>query len=177
MFISLIYLIIICSAIAFPILIRVLYFLKSGILRHVYIGLLRHIVYPLLHRRTRIIEPLTRGQSVMTVCYMAATLFFNIWKVSTRTEASSRAGMISIVNIIPLLISSRSSLAAKLFGVNTETVVVVHKIVGFLISIQAAVHTVLVTRLSAFDLQDRLLFYGILVCYSFPEIYLSCLCL
>jgi hypothetical protein len=159
----LIYLIIICSIVALPLLLRISTALKKTFQRHVFIALLKHFIYPLLYRRTRVLPPVTRFQFFVYICYATTTLLFNLWGVTTAVEASSRAGVISVANLIPLLFSGRRSLAADILGLNVQTVASAHTAMGLLVSIQATVHAVLATKLSNFRWENMLDFYGFLV--------------
>ena len=164
----LIYVIVICSIVALPILFRISTALKKIFQRHIFITFLKHFVYPLLYQRTRILPSITRFQFFLSICYTIITLFFNLWGITTAAEASSRAGVLSIANFIPLLFSGRKSLAADMLGLNVQTVASAHTAIGLVVSIQATVHAVLATKLSNFKWENLLDFYGFLVSSKHP---------
>jgi hypothetical protein len=159
----LIYFIIVCGVVLLPLLIRLSTAVGEVLERHMLTLILKHLIYPFLYRRMRLLQPVTRFHFSVLLVYVAATLFFNFWRVTTAAEASSRAGLISTANFVPLLFSSRMSIAADLSGLNVRTVASAHTVFGLCASIQAAVHAILATRVSDFTWTNLLDLYGFLV--------------
>lgn len=134
--------------------------------RYLFTFLLKHLIYPFLYRRMRLLRPITRFHFLIIACYAVGTILCNFWGVTTAAEASSRAGLLSTANFIPLLFSGRMSTVADLLGLNVQTVALTHIVVGLLASGQATVHAILAARISEFSWSNLLDLYGFLVSYK-----------
>jgi hypothetical protein len=130
---------------------------------HVPLFLLREIVYPLLYRRFRFLAPITRLRALALVTYASVTVVFNIIGVHTATEASIRAGWLSVTNLIPLFASARLAMAANALGLPLREAFAVHTAAGSMVIAQAAIHIYLQLRNSRFRWDNSVSFYGVLV--------------
>ena len=92
--------------------------------------LLKHIMYPFLLRRTRVTSPITRSFAICTTLYWSATAAANIIGVRIVVEAGNRAAILSIINLVPLVFTSRLSLAADLLGSLIQAYRTFHASVG-----------------------------------------------
>jgi hypothetical protein len=71
----------------------------------------KNIVYPRLLRRRRCFGPWTYAQVALQPLYFAANLFCIVFRVSDTNEAATRAGNLSLINmILPTLDSTRALL-------------------------------------------------------------------
>ena len=125
---------------------------------------LRHLVYPYLYRRLKFLAPITRLRALLLVVYCAATFFYNAYKVDNVDQASARAGWLSVVNTIPLLVSGRLAMASKIFGMSINSVLVTHMTTGVMVAGQALAHVVLELRKAHLHLEEQIQLYGFMVC-------------
>jgi hypothetical protein len=130
---------------------------------HITLFFLREIVYPLLYRRFRFLAPITRLRALSLVTYASVTVFLNLTGVHTATEASIRAGWLSVTNLIPLFVSARLAMAANALGLSLREAFAVHTAAGSMVIAQAATHVYLQLRNSRFRLDNSVQFYGFLV--------------
>lgn len=130
---------------------------------HIKSFLLRNIVYPFLYRRFPFLAPITRLRALGLVIYTSVTVYLNLKGVQTGTQASIRAGWLSVTNLIPLFVSGRVAMAANALGLSLREVFAVHTATGFMVVVQAITHVSLELRNSRLRLDKPVPFYGFLV--------------
>lgn len=123
----------------------------------------RYLIYPTLCRRRRFLEPITRWQSLLTLIYWLSTAVCNLVGVRTLPQAGSRAGVLSVLHLIPLLFTSRLSFAADLFGLSLKTYFQLHGSLGLMATLQGLIHILIYVTHNTFRISDPLQFYGLLV--------------
>ena len=129
-----------CIALVFMVrtLIRLRWLLKPGD------GLLRkHLLYPLLLRRHRLLGPWSRAQVALQVIYLAANIFCICFKVSTASGAATRAGHLSLINMVPAYFGLHLSFICTLLGVSLPTYRRFHASTGTVSVLLGLLHTVI----------------------------------
>jgi hypothetical protein len=126
----------------------------------------RYATYPTLVRRTWFSEPVSLGQAVLLTLHWAATLVFNCAGVRDMPGAGDRAGVLSILNLVVLICSSRSTLMARIVGTSLRTFQMIHGSIGFMALVQGLVHTVIVLKRVTLDLNNTTHLWGLVVCAS-----------
>ena len=123
----------------------------------------KYLIYPTFIRRRRFLGPFTRWRILCTLVHWIATAVCNVVGVRDLPQASSRAGSLATLHLVPLLFGNRLSFTADLLGLSLQTCVVLHKSIGIMAVIQASVHTILFFMRSTLTLQSSRHFWGLLV--------------
>jgi hypothetical protein len=123
----------------------------------------RYAVYPTLIRRTWFSEPVSIGQASLLAIHWAATLVFNCTSVRNLPKASDRAGALSVMNLVLLICSGRSSIMARVVGTSLRTFQMIHNSAGFMALVQGLVHSGIVLRGLTLNLNDGRHLYGLVV--------------
>lgn len=84
--------------------------------RQILFLIFKHLVYPFVFRRRFIFPPLSRYVLLLQIIYWGGTIACNIISVPTLSSAGSRAANLAVANLVPLLLTGRSSLAADLLS-------------------------------------------------------------
>lgn len=124
---------------------------------------LKHILYPFVSRRFRYLGPITRLELLLQACYWGGTVACNVIGIHTVAQAGSRAGTLSLINIIPLLFAGQLGFAADLIGVSLRAYVQLHGSLGLMTFVQGLTHVLISINLSSFTVKDALHLYGLLV--------------
>lgn len=132
--------------------------------------ILKHLIYPFLFKRSRFFNPQTRWRVSLTLLYWLGTAACNVVEVRSLPEASSRAGTLSTIHLIPLLFSDRLSFAADLLGLRLHSYLNLHGAMGFMTFVQDVIHILLFLLRNPLRTRESVQFYGLLVRASFPSI-------
>ena len=107
------------------------------------IALLRkYFQYPLL-RRHRLLGPWTRAQVAFELIYFAANAFCTCFKVSTAGDVATRAGHLSLINMVPAYLGFHLSFVCTLLGVSLSTYRLFHASTGTMSIILGVLHAVI----------------------------------
>jgi len=124
---------------------------------------LKEIAYPFIYRRMSMLSPITRLQGLVLTVYILFMLFCNLRGVSNAAEASTRAGWLSAMNMIPLFVSGRLAMAAKILGFSLREISAVHNATSFMVVSEALTHISLELRRSPLHFGFPTQFWGFLV--------------
>ena len=125
--------------------------------------LAKHVVYPIIIRRTRFFPPITRIFALLTLLHWAGTLACNLVNVSSLAQAGQRAGILSIINFAPVLMFWSLGSAATLTGLSLRTVQLVHGSFGAMALVQSIAHIVINLAHTTFNSQNIIQLSGLLV--------------
>lgn len=100
----------------------------------------KHLIYPHIIPRLPFVGTTTRFEALLVFLYLLANTLFIA--VGTKAEIDSRAAMMSIMNLIPLLCGSRLSLVTRLLGISLRSSISSHQWFGRTASAQMLVHMV-----------------------------------
>ena len=102
---------------------------------------LRYLIYPHVIPRLPLIGAATRFEALLVFLYLLANILFVA--VGVKAEIDSRAAMMAIMNLIPLLCGSRLSLVTKLLGISLRSSISTHQWLGRTAFAQILVHMVI----------------------------------
>jgi hypothetical protein len=122
----------------------------------------RHI-FPALIKRNRALPTITRLNVLLQTIYWAGTIVCNFVGISGISEGSSRAGMLALVSLVPLLFSDRLSFAADILSLSHRTYLQIHKAIGIMAVLQLTAHIALEAIIDSFVLSRPRDFYGLIV--------------
>lgn len=129
-------------------------------IRHI---LLSSLVYPRLPVRTLGIDTLSPLRIILLVLFFGGTGVCNFIYIENLSQASQRAGQISLVLLVPLFLSGGREFPARLLGISLETYGFIHRHIGLMSAVQATVHVVIVSRSIKFDTSNSIHFSGLIV--------------
>ena len=125
--------------------------------------LAKHVVYPIVIRRTRFFPPITRLFVLLTLLHWAGTLACNLVNITSLAQAGQRAGLLSVINLAPVLMFWSLGSAATWTGLSIRTIQLVHGSFGTMALFQGIAHIVIQLTHSAFNTQNMIQLSGLLV--------------
>ena len=123
----------------------------------------KYLVYPVLIRRHSWIGPCSRWQALSQLVYWSMTATCNVVGIRNIAQFGDRAGIISLLHLIPLLFGDRLSFAADVLGVSLHTYHRLHGTIGFMAILQASMHSLVFVLQLTLQLRERKQLYGFLV--------------
>jgi len=105
---------------------------------------IRHLIYPHIFPRIPFVGTATRFEVLIVFIYLLANTLLVI--IGVKSEISSRAATMAIINLIPILCGPRLSLVTRLLGVSLRTSISSHQWFGRTAIAQVLVHTIVVLR-------------------------------
>ena len=134
------------------ILINLLPYLAS-LWKHISLFTLKHLTYPYLLHRHRFIGPWSRAEVLIQVVYLTVNIFCLSFRVSGVAKTGSRAGTLSLVNMIPLFAGPSFSFAADRLGVPLKVYRYAHRSAGFITFTLVLIHVLSVVSQGSFSLR------------------------
>lgn len=131
---------------------------------HLSATFLRHVIYPFFLNRHRFVGPWTRTSVLLHIFYWATMGFCCSFRTTGLTDASARAGTLSLINMIPLFSSFHLSFVADMFGISLRAYRQLHGSVGYVAGALTLFHTVVNVTRGA--LQSHARIYGLMVRFS-----------
>jgi Ferric reductase like transmembrane component len=126
-------------------------------------GFLRHVAYLRLWSRLILLGGMSPFELLLLIIYLCSNGFCMAYRATSRDDISSRAAILSTINMIPLLVGSRLSMVARFLGLANRTYLLLHRWVGLLSAVQGVVHTILaVSNRATFQWNSSSL-YGFIV--------------
>ena len=123
----------------------------------------RHFVYPIFLRRSRINPLIHRTYVLFILLYWGGTAACNFVGSPGAVVIASRAGTLAIVNMVPLFFANRLAFLADILGFSLNTFQLIHRSIGIMAFAQGLLHTVLVTRRIRVDITNGIHQTGIMV--------------
>ena len=160
---TIIYLIVIAGIFSSFLLRRLIPVLLSIYRNHASVYVLRHLVYPYLYRRYSFVTPITRFRALLLSLYLGATLFCNLYGIRTLEDASSRAGWLSIVNMVPLFITGRVTTIMQVLGLSLHESIAAHSATGAMVLSQSVAHISMELKRTSLDLAEKSSVFGLIV--------------
>lgn len=111
----------ICIAPSFLYLLRVLSFLIT-----------KHLTYPYLWGRHRLIAPCTRVDALSYLAYAVTNVFLVVFKTPSIIMARDRAGTLSVINMSFLFLAHHLGFLANAMGISLMTCKRIHRAVGWM---------------------------------------------
>lgn len=79
------------------------------------------------------------------------------------SEAGTRAARLSLVNLISMFLSGGYEFGSRVLGVSLSTYGAIHRTVGIMAVVQAAIHVAIMAQTMSILATDNRQFYGLLV--------------
>lgn len=128
---------------------------------HVSRWLTRHIVMSRVFNRRHTINP-TRAQIICVIAHWGITAFYNIFRVQTISQASTRAGQLGLLHVIPLLSPMQIVFSSHALDISLINAEYTHITLGSMAVIQGCLHCILnyaqetrPQKISAFEIMVR----------------------
>lgn len=90
------------------------------------IWILRHLVYRLVLRRHRLVEPWSFRDFIFRCVYILTNIFCSAYRTYTIVEADKRTGILSLINLMPLYFEPHLDFLAKLLKVSLHDLHTIH---------------------------------------------------
>lgn len=98
--------------------------------QHCNILLVKHFLFPFIIKRHYFLGPWTRAQLFSALFYLALNIFCCMFGVSSINTIGSRAGTLSVINIIPAYFGYHLSFIGDILGVSLQTYRYLHALIG-----------------------------------------------
>ena len=125
--------------------------------------MLKHVVYPYIIQRHRLLVPRTRFEILLYISYWTATALCSAAGVSDLNEAGSRAAALAVIHYIPLYSTPHLTFIADLLALSFRTWRQMHAAMGTMASILSVLHVITVVRRRRFSLHDDVQRFGFIV--------------
>lgn len=99
--------------------------------------------YPRLFQRHRFIGPWTYAEVAIRLLYLAANLLSILFGASAASEVATRAGSLSLINMVPVYFGIQMSFAADLHGVHLSKYRVIHTTTGCMSVLLGILHALI----------------------------------
>jgi hypothetical protein len=104
--------------------------------------LARHIVMSRVFDRRHTVNP-TRAQIICVIAHWGITAFYNVFRVRTISQASTRAGQLGLLHMIPLLSPMQIVLSSHALDISLTTAEYIHITLGSMAVVQGCLHCIL----------------------------------
>ena len=101
----------------------------------------KHFSYPLVLERHRLIELLSRADLFYYILYFAVNIFCGTFRVSSIADVGTRAGNLSLINIMPSYLAFHLSFMSDMLGLSLRAYRTVHATTGVMSVTLGMVHT------------------------------------
>lgn len=129
--------------------------------------LAQHLTYPLVFSHQSLIGPWTRAALVLKVLYVAANLFFLLYRSSTIESVGQKAGVMASINMTPLYLSFHHGAMAGYLGISLSMYRSIHHDTALVtVSLSAFHMTVMLLKGPAFAWENSQHLHGFLVSQS-----------
>jgi hypothetical protein len=124
----------------------------------------KHLLYPYLLGRHRLLGPWSRADILIQLTYITVNLFCLSFRTLNISEASLRAGSLSLINMTPLFAGPHLGFLADLFGFSLDTYRLLHRSAGLMSFACILFHVlVVVANRISFSLAVPEHLYGLIV--------------
>ncbi|CDM29916.1 Flavoprotein transmembrane component [Penicillium roqueforti FM164] len=103
----------------------------------------KHLTYPYLWGRYRLIAPCTRADALLYLAYAVTNVFLVAFKTPSTTMARDRAGTLSVINMSFLFLAHHLGFLANAMGVSLMACKRIHRAVGWMTGILLGLHIIM----------------------------------
>ncbi len=103
----------------------------------------KHFSYPLVVERHRLLGPLSRADLFYYLTYLAVNIFCGTFRVSGIADVGTRAGNLSIINVMPLYLAYHLSLVSDMLGLSLHACRSIHATTGTMSVTLGLIHSVI----------------------------------
>lgn len=130
----------------------------------------KHLTYPYLWGRHRLVAPCTRADALLYIVYAVANVFFISFDTPSTTLARDRAGTLSVINMNFLFLAHHLGFLANAMGVSLMTCKRIHRAVGWMTSILLILHIImaLIVEQKGWSLREKPNLFAFIVCPPSP---------
>ena len=115
-------------------------------------------------KRHRLLGPWSRATLLFQAIYLSITVLCLSYNVSDLSEAGSRAGTLSLINMIPLYSGLHLSFLVDMYGISVQTYTKLHGSIGVMAGALASFHTgVALASTKGYTTRSELQLYGFIV--------------
>ncbi len=124
----------------------------------------QHLTYPYFLSRHRLFGPWTRADVLIHLIYVTANVFCLSFRASTVSQAGLRAGILSLINAVPLFAGPHLSFLADVLGVSVITYRHFHRSAGLMSFCLVLFHVlVAVVGRGSFSISTSKPLFGVIV--------------
>ena len=106
----------------------------------------KHLTYPLLIRRRRLLGPWSGADVLLQVIYLTINILCLTFRVSSVKEVGTRAGTLALINIAPLFFGFHLSFLADILGISLSNFRRIHRMMGWMSLLLGLVHALMVVH-------------------------------
>jgi hypothetical protein len=103
---------------------------------------------------TRFIGRVSRFKILCNVAYWGGTIVCNVVGIRNLSEAGNRAARLAVLHLVPLLMTTRLSLAADLLGMPLNVYTAIHRTAGWMVIAQSILHMIMIDLTTGIRLAD-----------------------
>jgi hypothetical protein len=125
----------------------------------------KHLIYPVVILRTRFSDPICRVSLLLEILHLVFIIVCCLINVQSITAAADRAGILSVVHLVPLLLGLHQAFAADLLKLTLQDYRRFHSWLGITAFLLVIFHAIvrLCIRHSAPLVLDRIALFGTVV--------------
>ena len=131
--------------------------------KHISLFTSKHLTYPYILHRHRLIGPCSRLEILLQVVYLTINIFCLSFRLSGVAKAGTRAANLSLVNMIPLFAGPSFSFLADRLGVPLEVYRCGHRSAGFMTFVLVLIHVLSVVSQGSFSLTQPQHLFAVIV--------------
>jgi hypothetical protein len=130
----------------------------------------KHLTYPYLLSRHRLLGPWSRAGFGLQLIYIVANILCLSFQTASLSGVGLRAGSLSLINMIPLFAGPHLSYLADLLGLTLRTFRCIHRSAGLMSFSLAIVHvSIAFASRPSFDLNVAGNLFAVIVSTEFNE--------
>ncbi len=127
----------------------------------------KHVIYPYVLKRRRMIGPWTWGGVGLFIIYVAVNVFSTLFKLPSIAEAGRRTGTLAVINMAFLIHVPYLDIQADLLATQLRTCHRTHWAIGWMVGLLTAVHIALcLAQRPNLTLADKGDLFPFIVCSS-----------
>ena len=100
----------------------------------------KHLTYPFLLRRHRLLGSWSRADVLLQFIYFTINMFCMIFRVTSVKDAGARAGNLAMINMAPLFFGFHLSFLADILGISLSNYRRIHHMMGWMSFLLGLVH-------------------------------------
>lgn len=110
------------------------------VLRTLAILVAKHLTYPFIVRRHRLLGPWSRADVLLQLVYFTINIFSMTFRVASVKDAGARAGTLAMINMAPLFFGFHLSFLADILGISFSNYRRIHRMMGWMSCLLGLVH-------------------------------------
>lgn len=126
----------------------------------------KHLAYPYLWGRHKLIDPCTRAEALLYLVYAVTNVFLIVFNTSSTTMARNRTGTLSVINMSLLFLAHHLGFLANAIGVSLVTCKRIHRAVGWTTGILVVLHIIIAMTVEqkGWSLREKSHLFAFIVC-------------